>query len=172
MKDEPNGVRTHEPSLRELTAELDGMRDLLLEKIEATKGILDERDKLYTERALSGGKAVDAALKAAETLTNAAFAASEKAIVKAEEAQKSYNQSHNDLARKMDEQGKATMPRPEVETRFHSLEEKIGVIRDALAASGGVVLGGKAIKDDNRTNIGIIVAVVAVVVAMLSRFIK
>jgi len=158
--------------LRELTADLDGMRDLLLEKITATKEILNERDNLYTERTVSSGTAVNAALKAAETLTNAAFAASEKAIVKAEEAQKSYNSSHNDLARKMDEQSKATMPRQETESRFHAVEEKIATIRDALAASGGIVLGGKAIKDDNRANIGIILAFLALLVAALGRFIR
>ena len=168
--DDQNG-RTHEPSLRELTAELDGMRNLLLEKIEATKGILDERDKLYTERALAGGKAVEAALKAAETLTNAAFAASEKAIVKAEEAQKSYNAAHNDLSRKMDEQNKATMPRTETEARMGNLSDKVDEVRSAIATSGGILQGGKIIKDDSRANIGIILAFLALLSA-LSRFLK
>jgi vacuolar-type H+-ATPase subunit I/STV1 len=129
-----NGPRTHEPSLRELTAELDGLRQLFLEMVKSQRDILDERDKLYSERDMSRSKAVEAALVSVKEQTKASFEASEKAIVKAEEAQKAYNQSHNDLARKMDEQNKATMPRNETEARFSAIEEKIGVVRDSTSA--------------------------------------
>ena len=46
---EPNG-RTHEPSLRELTAELDGVRELLLAKVESSRTVMDERDVRYEQR--------------------------------------------------------------------------------------------------------------------------
>ena len=51
-QEDTNGYRTHEPSLRELTADLDGLRDLLLAKIEANREILDERDNYA--RSLAG----------------------------------------------------------------------------------------------------------------------
>lgn len=69
--------------------------------------------------------AVRSALTAQKEQTAAEFAASQKAITKAEEAQKSYNATHNDLSRKMDEQYKAMMPRPEADSRFTSHDEKI-----------------------------------------------
>ncbi len=73
---EDNG-RTHEPSLRELVAELDGLRELLM-----------ERDKRYDERFVS-----------AKEMVKTAFDSAEKAITKAEQAQTTYNQTHNDVQR-------------------------------------------------------------------------
>jgi predicted nucleic acid-binding Zn-ribbon protein len=169
VKPEPNGTRTHEPSLRELTVDLDGLRDLLFEKIQSLKDIIDERDRLYKERDESRKTAVDAALAAAKEQNKQTFESSEKAIVKAEEGQRSYNTNHNDLAHKMDEQNKATMPRTETEARFHAMEEKISTLRDSVAAVGssigtqvaaltGVQAGGKSMKDESRANIAIIIA--------------
>lgn len=125
--------RTHEPSLRELTAELDGMRELFTEKFASLKNLMDERDKWYAEKDKDRQAQVDKALIAMDKQTGASFAASEKAIVKAEGAQTAYNQTHNDLARKMDEQNKATMPRPEIETRFQSQEERLNSYKDSTA---------------------------------------
>jgi chromosome segregation ATPase len=169
MAEDTNG-RTHEPSLRELTVEIDGLRALLLSKIESTKQILDERDKLYKERDDSRRTAVDAALSAAKEQTKASFEASEKAIVKAEEAQKSYNQSHNDLARKMDDQSKATMPRSETEARFHALEEKVNEVRNVVSAGTGVITGSRGVKEETRANVGTIGTLVGIVIAILGLF--
>jgi hypothetical protein len=126
---EENG-RTHEPSLREITVELDGLRALLLSKLDSMRELLKERDEARRT-------AVDAALTAVKEQTKASFEASEKAIIKAEEAQKSYNVAHNDLARKMDEQNKATMPRLETESRFISMEEKFASLKSAMDKRDG-----------------------------------
>lgn len=157
--------RLHDPTLNELTAELDGLRELLLAKFEAAKEILDERDRLYKERDDARRTAVDAALAAVKEQTKASFDASEKAIVKAEEAQKAYNTSHNDLARKMDDQGKATMPRAETETRFNAIEEKIGQLRQSLSDAGGERRGSVAVKEESRANISLVIAIVAALIA-------
>lgn len=160
---ELNGGRTHEPNLREVVADLDGMRQLLLSLIQSSRDLIDERDKLYTERDNSRRTAVEAALTAVKEQTKASFDASEKAIVKAEEAQKAYNVAHNDLSRKLDEQNKATMPRSETESRFHALEEKIGEIRETVTANAGKGAGLSAAW-------GIIVAVVGVLATVLGAF--
>lgn len=144
--------RTHEPSLREITVELDGLRTLVLAKLESLKELLKERDE-------SRRTAVDAALTAVKEQTKASFEASEKAIVKAEEAQKSYNVAHNDLARKMDEQNKATMPRIETENRFSAMEEKLNAVKTSIAET---VAGGKGMRDMWGWIFGIIMAVIAV----------
>jgi len=158
--------RTHDPTLHELTAELDGLRELLLAKLESNREILDERDRLYKERDDARRTAVDAALAAVKEQTKASFDASEKAIVKAEEAQKAYNSSHNDLARKMDEQNKATMPRAETEARFSALEEKISALREQAGIIGGERRGGSALKEESRQNISLVVAVIGMLVAV------
>ena len=59
------------------------------EHMALNKEIIDERDRLYKERDDSRRTAVDAALTAVKEQTKASFDASEKAIVKAEEAQRS-----------------------------------------------------------------------------------
>lgn len=129
----PNG-RTHEPNLRELTAELDGLKELLLAKLDAVKELFNERDKLYKERDDSRKTAVDAALTAVKEQTKASFDGSEKAIVKAEESQRQYNQGHNDLSRKMEGQYKDMLPRPEADAKFKATEEKIEGIKKEIAS--------------------------------------
>jgi len=119
-----------DPSLREVMVAIDGLRELI-----------DERDRRYEERDASRRTAVEAALAAAKEQTRASFDASEKAIVKAESAQTSYNIAHNDLAKKMDDQNKATMPRTETEQRFRSIEEKISDLREAQVSMTGKSMG-------------------------------
>jgi hypothetical protein len=132
----------YEPSPRELLTKIDSVNDLLREKseafsraveiiglkekLDAALKLAEERDRWYSERDKDRQVQVDKALTAAKEQTASSFAASKEAILKAEEAQRSYNQTHNDLNRKMEEQNKATMPRPEIESRFSSQEEKIG----------------------------------------------
>lgn len=142
---ETNG-RTHEPTLRELTAEMDGLRELIMAKFDGIKETLNERDRLYKERA----------------------EASEKAIVKAEDAQKAYNQNHNDLARKMDEQNKATIPRIEAAARFEQYAKEITELKTAQATGGGATLGGKALKEESRANIAIVIAVISVIGSLVT----
>ena len=120
-----NGSRTHEPSLRELTAQLDDLKELLIAKHEATKTIMDERDRLYDTRFRAADTAVSAALSAQEKQTTLVFQASEKAIVKAEEAQREYNIRSNEFRGQLDDQAKTLMPRPETLTLFKALEDKI-----------------------------------------------
>lgn len=169
--DVENG-RTHEPNLRELTAEIDGMRTLY-----------DERSKWYDARDKDRQTAVDKALAAVEKQTAAAFDASKEAntaaltaqkeaVVKAEDAQRAYNTAHNELARKMDEQNKATMPRLEIENRFKNLEEKLAILTGSFSQGSGAAQGAKSVKEEGRANIAMIIAIISVLLALASRFIK
>lgn len=165
-QDGGNGARTHEPNLRELTAELDGVRALFMEMFKSLHSLIDERDRLYKERDDSRRVSVDAALIAAKEQTAASFVASEKAIVKAEEAQRAYNVQHNDLARKMDEQNKATIPRIEAERRMQDLEKSINDVRNTLSAGGGVSEGGRRLKDESRANIALGLSLLAALISL------
>lgn len=121
--------RTHEPDLRELTAELDGLRTLM-----------EERNKWYGERDKDRQLAVDKALTAAKEATASAFTASKEAIVKAEESQKAYNASHNDLLKKLDMWQRDTLPRPEADLRFKSGEQKVEALDKFMSNLQGRML--------------------------------
>jgi len=129
MSGETENGRTHEPSLRELTAELDGLRELALAKLSGLREILDERDRLYKERDESRKTAVDAALQAAKEKTADAFLASEKAIVKAEDAQKEYNERSNEFRGTLEDQARTLLPRFEADSRFGAQDEKLEALR-------------------------------------------
>lgn len=128
--------------------------------------LLIEQEKQNSERFAAADKAVSAALAAQEKATAAAFAASKEAILKAEEAQRAYNTSHNDLARKMDEQNKGTMPRTETEARFRGLEEKISDLRTALGIGGATAIGASKVKDESRANIAVVVSILGLLVTV------
>lgn len=78
-------------------------------------------------------KNVAFALAAQKELAQSSLASSEKAIIKAEDAQKAYNSGHNDLARKMDDTYKQMLPRAESDERQKNQEEKIESHRKELA---------------------------------------
>jgi hypothetical protein len=134
MTEDRNG-RTHEPNLRELTAEIDGLRDLTNTRFTYVEKVQDERHQLYKERAESQKVAVDDALAAQKEQTTASFQASEKAIVKAEESQKVYNQGHNDLSRKMEQQYSTMVPQAEAKLKWDSIDKAIEEIRKENAVA-------------------------------------
>lgn len=117
----------------------------LLAEFRSFQKLMDERDKRYESKFGDSEKAVASALAAQKEMTGGAFVSSEKAIVKAEESQKSYNVSHNDLIRKMDEQNKATMPRLETESRFAAMEEKITTLKASVDIRTGSGSGMQAL---------------------------
>jgi hypothetical protein len=125
MTDSSSNGRTHEPSLRELTTDLDGTKELLIEKINRMKEVMEERDRLYNQAFKAAETAVSAALAAQEKSTSAAFAASEKAVLKAENAQADYNSRSNEFRGQLDDQAKTLMPRLEVNTMMRGMEEKV-----------------------------------------------
>jgi flagellar motility protein MotE (MotC chaperone) len=112
-----------------------------------------------------------------DRLTERAEAQAE-AIKKAENAQASYNIGHNDLTRKMEAQSRDQMPRLEVEGRLkaveekaeshlHALEERVGDLRTLFAAGGGVAQGGKALKEETRANLALLISVLSLVALLV-----
>jgi chromosome segregation ATPase len=97
----------------------------LQEKVIALRELMDERDKRYAVQFDAGSTAVSTALAAQKELTSAAFASSEKANAKTEDAQSSYNERTNELRGAMSDQSKTLLARSEAEARFSSVEEKI-----------------------------------------------
>ncbi len=65
MSADPNG-RTHEPSLRELTGQLDDLRSLMNTRFDATNKVMDERDRRYEDRFTAMDDKTQLALTASE----------------------------------------------------------------------------------------------------------
>jgi len=157
----PETGRTHEPALREVVADLDGLRLLHEEKIanairrmedveERLGEKMDERDKRYTERDESRTTAVNAALIAAKELNAASQASSKEAIIKAESAQQSYNERSNEFRGQLDDQAKRLISRLEVEQVVKNFEEKINrldtdmrSLRESRSEIGGKFAGAQ-----------------------------
>jgi len=89
--------------------------------------IIEANDKRYVQDSVNQNRAVQDALAAQKELTSAAFASSEKAIVKAEEAQRDYNVRSNEFRGQLDDQAQTLMPRTETTVLIKSTEDKLYV---------------------------------------------
>lgn len=163
--------------VHQLRAALEGFRALMDERDRR----YDERDKRVDQGFRESKEAVSSALAAAKEQTSATFGASEKAITKAEDAQRAYNVGHNDLLRKQD----LLVPRLEweghnravdekfidlrqvMDTQFRTLEAQIAVLAKGLTLiegrSGGVQFTGGVLV----SIVTLVIAAGAVVVAVL-----
>lgn len=94
--------------------------------------VIEERDARYLERATRQETSINDKLLALEKATNVAFVGSEKAIVKAEEAQRAYNERSNEFRGQLDDQAKQLMPRNETFTLFEARDKEIGLLRSDI----------------------------------------
>src|SRR4030095_3890490 len=76
--------------------------------------------------------AVNAALAAQDKQTTTSFQASEKAVLKAEEAQREYNVRSNEFRGQLDDQAKMLMPRSEVMALLKAMEEKVIAVKSEI----------------------------------------
>lgn len=144
-----NAGRSHEPNLRELTAQLDDLGQLVDTRFRYVERLMDERDRLYGERITAQSTAVTAALQAVKEHTSTSFAASEKAITKAEEAQREYNIRSNEFRGQLDDQAKLLMPRTEVQTLIKAVEDKLEDLKKRLEIIAEFRVGAVA-KEENK----------------------
>ena len=103
----------------------DDLKEFFDEKLKSLRELVDERDKRYAAESAADKLAVDKALASVKGETASAFAASDKAITKAEAAQKVYDAGHNDLIRKGEDQYKAL--RSEVLERLAELRDRVNI---------------------------------------------
>jgi len=115
--------RTHEPSLRELTADLDGPKELLLAKIDNNAQVMNERDRRYEDR-----------FNAMDEKTTLALASSEKAVTKAESATEKRFDSVNEFRNTLKDQASSLMPRGEVEAKYKAYDTQIDEMKKELSA--------------------------------------
>lgn len=93
--------------------------------------LISEKDKFYEMKFRAHDTYYNAKLEAMEKATAAAFISSEKAISKAEDAQKELNIKNNEFRGQLKDQADILMPRLEHQAVVRNLEEKIeGLRRD------------------------------------------
>jgi hypothetical protein len=102
-------------------------------QVRAVEKLMDERDRLYLEKFRASEVAVDRAITASDKQTATSFLASEKAIMKAEEAQREYNIRSNEFRGQLDDQAKTLMPRLETQTLFKAYEDKLEDMKRQLS---------------------------------------
>jgi len=147
--EKPDQCRTHEPSLREVTVELDGLRALM-----------DERDKRYTERDEARQKAVEAALRASDLQTRTIHEASQKAIEKADADSDKWMANANEWRGTLQDRDTRFALKEAVEAEARALRSEIQGLRESRAEG----IGGKHFRDDSRANLAITVSILSVIV--------
>jgi chromosome segregation ATPase len=91
--------------------------------------LIEERTRLFQARFEALHERFSGAMNARQQTVDQAFAASERAIAKAETAQKEYNERSNEFRGQLDDQAQTLMPRTETAGLFKALEEKIAAVQ-------------------------------------------
>lgn len=101
--------------MSETAHSVESLQQYLESRIDAIVALQVERDRHYVDKFRTLDAATEKALAAVKEQTAAAFAANKEAVLKTEEAQRAYNLSHNDLARKMETQAKQFVDRDKLD---------------------------------------------------------
>jgi hypothetical protein len=107
-------------------------REYFTRWIEGFEELMEERDRRYGERFDAQDRAVSAAFQAQKELNRIVAESSEKAIIKAENAQRDYNQRSNEFRGALDDQAKVMsrdmLSRKEYESSRCALDDKINAL--------------------------------------------
>lgn len=100
---------------------------------EFVERVFVEHEKLYDVRLNALEESFKSSLAAQEKLNTTIFSSNDKAITKAEEAQREYNIRSNNFRGQLDDQAKALMPRIETVTIFKAIDEKINALEISVS---------------------------------------
>lgn len=130
-------------------------------RLDALRGVFDERDIRYAQRSASQDSAVAAAL-----------ATSEKALIKAETATEKRFDSVNEFRGTLADQATRLLPRAEYDVQHRALEQKVEINENRISALqreiSGILARGGGLKDAW----GYIVAFVGMVIAALTLYFR
>ncbi len=118
--------------LHAVASRLHALSELTATRFTAAADLAAERDRRYEARFTAADAAVATALIAQKEAVAAAFVSSKEAIIKAEAAQAAYNNRSNEFRASLDDANKSNIPRPEADSRFRALEEKIEELKKQL----------------------------------------
>ena len=156
----------HQPNGREFDAARERIA-VLETALTGLKELGEERDKRYGETHIADKEAVNAALAAAKEAVAAALAAAKEAVIKQEGSQTTYNASHNDLLKKMEQQYRDTLPRTEAEQRFSTLSDKINELRLWQSAREGGTMQQQQTRAQLNITTGQVLVVLAIIIGVI-----
>ena len=154
---------------------------------------LEERDRRYDERFDAIERARESAFASQKQLTDAAFSASQKAVDKAEQAQKEYNARSNEFRDALNDANKNNIGRDEYHSGHQSLIDRLDAdairlqekfddikksIEDLKISKANVSGKSEQSKADNAvlystvSLIGTLIAIIAVIITLAKSFIK
>jgi hypothetical protein len=161
-------------------------KDEHYESVRGGNGTVTVSVREYFEKIIAALKElVIARLDAMQKATDSAFAASEKAIIKAEQAQSEYNVRSNEFRGQLDDQAKTLMPRTECMALFKGQEDKanndrastdrrfdefakdIRMLRESKSEGGGEKEALRDARAQSNWRMGIVVAVILAAMSAL-----
>jgi hypothetical protein len=102
-----------------------------------------------------------------EKAVRAALAAAEKAVEKAEANAEKWRANANEWRAAMQDREVKFAQKSEVEGRLSVLDKSYAEVRNLLSVGGGAQQGTKAVKDESRANMAVIIAIGSLVVGFL-----
>ena len=121
----------------------------------------------FEQRFIDVDKAVNAALAAAKEAVAAALAAAEKAREQAASDNQAWRASANEWRGSMQDRENRFATRTEMDAKFGAVDVALHAIQKDLDRGVGTVLGGKAVKDESRANVALLVSIVAGIVGLI-----
>lgn len=125
-------------------------------------------DLRYQQRFDAQQKAVDAALLAAEKAVATAMASADRAVVKAEAAAEKRFEAVNEFRATLADQSATLMPRPEADSHFKALSDKIDDVKARLDRREGGSDGVRIAQTEGHMTIGSVMSIVVGVIGALS----
>jgi hypothetical protein len=105
--------------------------------------LIEANDARYQQRFQQQGEALTAAFLAQKSAVDAALAAADRAVTKAEIASEKRFDAVNEFRRSLDDLSRLQMPRLECEQRLGTLKEQVDRVEDVLRSRGAQNAGAK-----------------------------
>lgn len=150
------------------------LRDHVLQQSQSTDAALTSVDRRMTaqheEMVLRDSSLRDALVaeaKSNDVRVREAFAASEKAISKAEAAADKRFDSHNGFEKRLADQASTFMPREVVETQVDELRKSLAAVHTRLDLVQGARQGAVELKSEGRASTGVFIGAISAAVAVI-----
>jgi uncharacterized protein YhaN len=163
--------------IRQLFTELQGITAMRAPTPATNGGVgwtIDSLKQHFDQRLVDQDKAVQAALVAAEKAVSAALVAAERARETAETNAEKWRQNANEWRGAMTDREAKFVLKTEMESEIKALQadnrtvkNMYDAIKERLDKGTGGADHGKALKDESRANVAILIAAAAVLVALL-----
>lgn len=131
--------------------------------------LIEANDARYQQRFQQQGEALTAAFLAQKSAVDAALAAADRAVTKAEIASEKRFDAVNEFRRSLDDMSRQQMPRLECEQRMGTLKDQLDRVEAFQRARGSEITGSKDSWATITAIIAILISVASVAVLAFHR---